>query len=117
MRLYRLAMAVAVAAARVQLAFRQPDDSWDGGGYEVFDGMARVAFVYAGSWIGSATITVPVRELTPGPSHDYRVRAVRSGVVSPPSNTLAATLPDKTDTTVPSVPGHRQHGRSGRARL
>jgi len=98
--------ATEVAATRVQLAFRQPDDSWDVSGYEVFDGSAQVAFVYAGSWIGSATVTLPLRELTPGSRHDYRVQAVRSGIgVSPSSNTVVATLPAKTDTAAPSVPG------------
>jgi Fibronectin type III domain len=95
-----------VSATRVDLAFRQPDDSWDVGGYEVFDGANRVAFVYAGTWIGFGTVAVALRELAPGTSHEYRVQALRSGFgVSPSSNTVAATLPAKTDTTAPSTPG------------
>lgn len=98
--------ATEVSAGRVELSFRQPDDSWDVNGYEVFDGAAAVAWIPAFVWVGSANVTLQLRELVPGSAHAYRVQAVRSGFgVSASSNTVEVTLPARTDIAAPSTPG------------
>lgn len=98
--------AAEVSAGRVELSFRQPDDSWDVNGYEVFDGATAVAWIYPFDWVGSDNVTVRLRELAPGSSHAYRVHAVRFGIgVSASSNTVEVTLPARTDFAAPSTPG------------
>jgi len=97
--------ATEVSPARVMLAFQQPDDSWDISTYQVFDGTTLVASIYASSWFGIPMVTLPLRELTPGSAHSYRVQATRPGFgVSASSNILAVTLPARTDTAAPSTP-------------
>lgn len=105
-----------VSPARVAIAFTQPDDAWDISQYEVFDGSTRVAALYASGFRGLPTIEFPLRELAPGSAHSYWARAVRPGFgISPLSNTVAVTLPAKTDNVAPSVPAGLTVGRAAYA--
>ncbi|RJL30013.1 fibronectin type III domain-containing protein [Bailinhaonella thermotolerans] len=96
--------ATEVAAARAGLAFDQPDDAWDIGHYEVFDGTARIASVPASSFFAVPTVTLDVRGLAPESSHEYSVRAVRPSGPSPASNPLTVRTLARTDLRPPSAP-------------
>lgn len=98
-----------VAPGRIDLAFDQPEDSWDITGYQVFDGTTVVATAYTFQWWGIPTIPLTVHELAPGTAHSYSVRAYRDTFgASAPSNTLALTTPARTDTSAPSTPADFQ---------
>ncbi|MBB5075015.1 fibronectin type III domain-containing protein [Nonomuraea endophytica] len=97
--------ATEVAAARVGLAFEQPDDSWDIGHYEILDGATVVATIGAGAFSGIPTINLALRGLAPQSSHSYVARAVRGAIgVSPSSNTLTLSTLPRTDLAAPSAP-------------
>ncbi|MFG1705108.1 fibronectin type III domain-containing protein [Nonomuraea sp. M3C6] len=97
--------ATEVSPTRVDLAFDQPDDSWDIDHYEFFDGAAVVASIPAYAWSSIPTVTLPLRELMPQSSHSYSVQAVRQALgASPSSNTVTLSTPPRTDLQAPSVP-------------
>jgi hypothetical protein len=94
-----------VSAARIDLAFDQPDDSWDVDRYELFDGSAPIASIPAVSWSGIPTVTLPLRGLSPQSSHTYSVRAIRqTSGASPSSGPLTLTTLPRTDLEAPSAP-------------
>jgi chitodextrinase len=94
--------ATEVAPARVALEFDRPGDEFDVWAYQVFDGTALVGS--AAAPFAQPTATVTIRRLAPGSAHTYTVRALRSGGLSAPSNTLTLTTPATTDVTAPTAP-------------
>ncbi|MBB5788303.1 fibronectin type III domain-containing protein [Jiangella mangrovi] len=94
--------ATEVSPARVALEFDRPGDEFDVWAYQVFDGPTLVGS--AAAPFAQPTATVTLRQLAPGSAHAYTVRALRSGGLSAPSNTLAVTTPTTTDVTPPTAP-------------
>lgn len=91
-----------VSPARVLLEFDRPGDEFDVGAYQVFDGSTLVA--WAAAPFAQPTATVTIRQLVPGSTHHYTVRASRSSGLSAPTNTLTVTTPTTTDVTPPGTP-------------
>ncbi|PZF80217.1 fibronectin type III domain-containing protein [Jiangella anatolica] len=94
--------ATEVSPARVLLEFDRPGDEFDVWSYQVFDGSTLVGTAVAP--FAQPTATATIRQLTPGGTHSYTVRAGRSSGLSAPSNTLTVTTPTTTDATPPSAP-------------
>jgi hypothetical protein len=89
-----------LAPGRVGLVWTEPDDNFDVASYQISEGAVQVGQARP-TWNGEATAVI--RNLTPGSSHSYTVRAIRSSP-STPSNAVTVVTPLTNDSQPPQVP-------------